>query len=592
MRDGPSPGTMTSVAREGNRRRAAVGACMLFLALAALSITPLPARAATGFEICTTASACLAGKQGGLGGEMRIPSGVAADAAGNVYVADQFNHRIQKFDSDGNFMRAWGRDVVQGGTDQFEICVVGVHTCKTGAPGGGAGQLSLPSGVATDGTFVYVADFGNDRIQKFGSDGQFLITWGKDVNQGGGTDYEICNVLTSCKKGAEGDLGGERHSPYGVATDGSKVYVAERDNDRVQRFDLIGGWERAWGKDVDSAGGTDFEICITAGTCQAGDATGGLAGEMDSPVAVAADGAMVYVADSDNNRVQSFDLDGDPENVWGKAVNADLPGDGFEVCKFASSGDTCQVGALGGLGGEMGSPRAIAADGSKVYVADTFNLRVQRFDSVGGWELAWGKDVNMTLGGTGFEVCTVASADVCKAGAAGTLGGEMGGLEGVAAAAGKTFVADRDNERIQRFDSGTGAWERAWGKDVFDDPPPPTAGSAAPSNDFTFGKLKRKKKKGIAFLFVNLPGPGEVGLAGKGVKGFGAGVARASRFYSGGRIKLKIRPGKKGKKARRLKRRLRSKGKAKLKVRVTFVPTGGTANTRKRKLKLVQRKPR
>ena len=117
------------------------------------------------------------------------------------------------------------------------------------------------------------------------------------------------------------------------------------------------------------------------------------------------------------------------------------------------------------------------------------------------------------------------------------------------------------------------------------------AGSAAtaPSNDFSFGKLKKKKKKGIAFLFVNLPGPGEVGLAGKGIKGFGAGVARASRFYPGGRIKLKIRPGEKGKKARKLKRRLRSKGKAKLKVRVTFLPTGGTANTRKRKLMLIRK---
>ena len=69
---------------------------------------------------------------------------MATDASGNVYVADYYNNRIQKFDVNGVFLTAWG------------------------SLGSGNGQLFLPSGVATDGSgSVYVADTYNHRIQKF-----------------------------------------------------------------------------------------------------------------------------------------------------------------------------------------------------------------------------------------------------------------------------------------------------------------------------------------------------------------------------------------------------------------------------------------
>jgi hypothetical protein len=114
-----------------------------------------------------------------------------------------------------------------------------------------------------------------------------------------------------------------------------------------------------------------------------------------------------------------------------------------------------------------------------------------------------------------------------------------------------------------------------------------SANPAEPSNAFRFGKLKRNKRKGIAFLFVILPGPGEVGLRGKGLKTIGgAGVARASRAVAGGTVKLKVEPAKKGKRARKIRRALLSEGKAKVKALVTYLPTGGTVNTQARKLKL------
>jgi DNA-binding beta-propeller fold protein YncE len=74
-------------------------------------VSPGPSPDYLGFEICTT-TFCQGGSAGELGGELSSPTGVAADPAGKVYVADQFNERIQKYDSAGNWERAWGKDVV------------------------------------------------------------------------------------------------------------------------------------------------------------------------------------------------------------------------------------------------------------------------------------------------------------------------------------------------------------------------------------------------------------------------------------------------------------------------------------------------
>ena len=111
----------------------------------------------------------------------------------------------------------------------------------------------------------------------------------------------------------------------------------------------------------------------------------------------------------------------------------------------------------------------------------------------------------------------------------------------------------------------------------------------SPSNLFALGKLQMNKKKGIAFLLVNVPGPGELGLSGKGVQPIGgAGIARKSLAVSGGEARLRIAPAK-GKKGRKVRSKLESKGKARVLVQVTYTPTGGTANTQATKLKLVKK---
>jgi hypothetical protein len=111
-----------------------------------------------------------------------------------------------------------------------------------------------------------------------------------------------------------------------------------------------------------------------------------------------------------------------------------------------------------------------------------------------------------------------------------------------------------------------------------------TGTTVEPSNQFTFGKLKRNKKKGTAIQKVEVPGPGDLALAGKGVKHQRAASARragaAKPVAAAGTVGLKVKA--KGKKKKKLKRT----GKVKVKIKVTYTPTGGTPNTESKRVKL------
>jgi hypothetical protein len=104
--------------------------------------------------------------------------------------------------------------------------------------------------------------------------------------------------------------------------------------------------------------------------------------------------------------------------------------------------------------------------------------------------------------------------------------------------------------------------------------------SICKDRNFSFGKLKRNRKKGTATLTVNVPNPGELTGSGNGAKVASAGRALLSKSVGAGTAKLLIQA--RGRK----KEKLNTKGRVKLKVAVTYTPTGGRPNTRSVKVKL------
>ncbi len=114
------------------------------------------------------------------------------------------------------------------------------------------------------------------------------------------------------------------------------------------------------------------------------------------------------------------------------------------------------------------------------------------------------------------------------------------------------------------------------------------AAAPPPSNAFTLGKLKRNKKKGTAKLTVEVPGAGTLDLSGSGVKPqrpvVPGPVSNPKPVAGPGAVKLSIKATGKKKKS------LKKKGKVKLKVKVTFTPTGGSAASQAKSVKLKRKK--
>ncbi len=143
------------------------------------------------------------GSRGTGPGQFVMPTDVAVDAQGFVYVGDYGgNDRISKFAPDGTYLLSFGR------------------------PGGGDGELQRPQSlvVAADGT-LWVADACNHRICHFSAAGEFLGTFGRS-----------------------GAAVGELRFPYGLTLlPDDTLVVCEYGNNRLQRFRMSGESLGVWG---------------------------------------------------------------------------------------------------------------------------------------------------------------------------------------------------------------------------------------------------------------------------------------------------------------------------------------------------------
>jgi DNA-binding beta-propeller fold protein YncE len=350
-------------------------------------------------------------------GEVADPSSIAIAPSGDIYLTERYsnvNDRVSHFDELGNIVGTWGDY------------------------GTGNGEFRTPKGIAVDSLGdVYVADYGNDRIQKFTSAGNLITSW----------------TVTN---------------PTGIAVDGSDVvYVAG--NNTVARFDPSGGALTSWA--VSNAAGIAIDgsddVWVTVGTAikeydNLGTntlgtyASGSVSGAQG--IAVAPSG-KVYVADTSNGRVQRFSSAGVSELEWGA-----YPGDGVPdvpsgiavdssdnvyitkkatdtILKFAADGTFLgELSSHGNTDGKLDDPAAldIGPDGN-LYVADTTNQRIQKLDTSGGYLAQWG-----SLGsGDGFV-------------------NDPSGIA-VDPASGNVYVADTGNNRIEEFTAG-GLFVRKWGQ--------------------------------------------------------------------------------------------------------------------------------
>jgi Tol biopolymer transport system component len=238
------------------------------------------------------------------------------------------------------------------------------------------------------------------------------------------------------KWGSYGSGNGQFYGPFGIAVDSSRyVYVADSNNNRIQKFTSSGGFVTKWG---------------SSGTGN---------GQFDTPAGIAVDSSgYIYVADEMNHRIQKFTSIGGFVTTWGSSgtgngqfnapVGIAVDSSGYvyvadsgnsRIQKFTSSGGFITTWGSSGTGdGQFNAPVGIAVDSSGyAYVADALNHRIQKFTSIGGFVTKWG---NSGIGQGQFNTPIAIAVD----------------------STGYVYVADTFNSRIQKFTS-SGEFLTMWG---------------------------------------------------------------------------------------------------------------------------------
>jgi sugar lactone lactonase YvrE len=269
-----------------------------------------------------------------------------------------------------------------------------------------ASSFYSPSGIATDGTNLYVADTYNNSIRKI------VISTG-----------EVTTLAGSGAKGSDNGTGTAAtfYYPYGVATDGTNVYVADTWNNLIRKIVISTG-----------------EVTTVAGTGSSGQANGaGSAATFSWPYGVATDGTNLYVADFNFSLIRKIVIGtGDVTTFAGSGKYSSTDGIGTaasfyypygvatdgtnlyvsdnkgnvirkivistrDVTTLAGSGN---IGSSNGIGTKASfyGPTGLATDGTYLYVADGTNKLIRKvLIATGAVTSVAGNSANATTDGTG-----------------------------------------------------------------------------------------------------------------------------------------------------------------------------------------------
>jgi len=325
--------------------------------------------------------------QGQGPGQLNFPYGVALDAPGRVFVADDLNQRVVRFGSSPNYP----------------------YKARWGSYGSTPGRLAYPRGIAVDGAgAVYVTNTGNDRIDVFDRSGALQRSFG-----------------------VSGRAAGQFNAPLGVGSDVSGLRaVTDSINGRIELLRPDGSIAAVWGSPA--PGPTILPRPVAVAFDPAGDAyvldrrrarivvfdratgmpkrtiasLGSGPGQLRNPSALAIDASgRIAVADTGNERIARFTTIGTYLGAWtnttsvvGIAVTPDgartyVTARDNKITAFDGAGNLItEFGGRGNKLGKLEAPGQIALDaGGNLWVADKGNNRVQQFGPDGERLQAFGE---------------------------------------------------------------------------------------------------------------------------------------------------------------------------------------------------------
>ena len=281
---------------------------------------------------------------------LNLPLGEATDAAGNLYISDTGNNRIQKVDPFGNVTTIAGGSEIAGFSGD-------------GGPAISA-RINAPSAIAIDGAGnIVFADTGNNAIREISA------ATGNNIST-------IAGTLGSAGFGGDGHAAtlALLSAPQGFAFDASgDLYIADTGNNRIREVDSSGN--------INTVAGNGISGFF-------GDGGAALSGQFDLPwgICVATDNSL-YIADFGNNRIRRID-----------AVSEDLS-------TVAGNGTGSYTGDGGlALNATLNGPASIAIDAAdNLYIADSENNAIRKVNHVTGAIATFAGNGTALFGGDGFN---------------------------------------------------------------------------------------------------------------------------------------------------------------------------------------------
>jgi len=361
------------------------------MALCALVFWALPSIAQNIYTYAGDGTATYSGDGGAAtSAGVNSPHGVAADAAGNVYVADYENNRIRKITPSGTITTIAGTGFG------------GYLASQNGGPATAA-WIKWPVAVAIDASGnVYFTEFGNNIIRKISTAGVISLVAG------------IPGSIPAPAPAPSGDGGAATAAtlgyPWGIAVDLSgNLIVADQLNNRVRKVNTTTGI-------ITTIAGDGY----VGWTGDGGPAT---AARLNYPLGVAVSSTgNIYIADYANNRVRKITASGTMSTIAGIGLPYGYTGDGGPATIA-----------------KLYYPKAVAVDpGENVYICDWNNNAVRKINNLG---------IINTIAGTGTPgfsgdggLATAAQLNF-PTGVAVRYDGDV-------------FISDNDNNRIRRIKIG------------------------------------------------------------------------------------------------------------------------------------------
>jgi RHS repeat-associated protein len=372
------------------------------------------------------------------------PYGVYTDGSGNVYIADTMDNRVQEVAAATGTQ--WGISMTAGDI----YTVAGSATGQSGASANGtpAAQslLNEPDGVAVNSSGLYISDW-NCRVAEIAA--TTGTQWG--IAMTAGDMYVIAGQTGTCGTGADNepatksDLDEPGSLHFGAGSHAGDLYIADTDNNRIQ--EIASANETEWGQSM-TAG--DVYTVAGSATGMFGDSAAGRAATsalLDSPQGISLDSAgNLYVADALNDRI--LEIPAATGSQWNQSMTK------YDIYDVAGVNGSSGVGGDNTIASQsdLDHPTSVMAWSGNLYIADTYNNRVQ--EVAGSAHTEFGQSM------TADDVYTVAGSAAGTAGTSGNGGAATSALLDWPSAvwldgSGDLYIAEANGEDVREVSAAT-----------------------------------------------------------------------------------------------------------------------------------------